>query len=111
MQGFARVAANPQRAASSIDHHIQNNKLSQTHKSFHASRHFGTISHATNPRNARNRVGRTRAALEDPPRPSKSSPSAIHRIEAPYEVDGDLYTVLTLATDEELEDLYSSLYG
>jgi hypothetical protein len=109
MQGVASAA--PRASLVARLDHIQFSKSTQTPKQFHVHHYVRTPSHAVHTRNARKRVCRTRAALDDPPRSSKSSPSVIHRIEAPYEVDQDLYVVLALATDEELEDLYSSLYG
>jgi hypothetical protein len=102
MQG-ARFAAHRAALINQQDR-IRNSKLTETPK-FHVYRHFGTALQNANTRNARNKVDRTRAALEDPPRP------AINRVEVPYELDSDLYGVLSLATDDELEELYSSLYS
>ena len=50
----------------------------------------------------RNGCTQLRASLRDPPR----SPVPIEP-----EIDEDLHSVLNMASDEELEDLYSGLYG
>ena len=106
MAGASRLIAH--RAIVSQDH-IRIPNLTKTPKQFHVYRHLGSVSQVTNTRNDGYRVVKTRAALEDPPRPP--SKNVHHKIEAPYEVDSDLYDVLSLASDEELEYLYSSLYG
>jgi hypothetical protein len=107
MPGPTRLTTSSHRAGS-VDH-IRFSKLTQTPKQFHAYRHVGSVPHAINTHHSRKVLSRTRAALEDPPR---SNPvNRINQIDAPYEVDKDLFGVLSLASDEELEDLYSSLYG
>jgi len=104
MQGAVRFAAHRAAVINRQDHHMRNSKT-QIPKQLYVYRHFGTALQEMRTRNVRIKVVRTRAALEDPPR------AAINRVEAPYELDSDLYAVLSLATDEELEDLYSSLYS